>query len=79
MQVRFAGANRQSPACFDPSVPGLSVGCQSRQTLLFQPEIVMAHSECLVINRLLKVSIFFRYFTKHFQSYKPQLLTGNIG
>ena len=22
MQVRFAGANRQSPACFDPSAVG---------------------------------------------------------
>ena len=34
-------------------LPGLSVGCQTRQTLLFSPGIVMAHTECLVINRTL--------------------------
>ena len=56
-------------------LPCLSVGYQTLQTLLFSPEIVMAYTECLVINRTCR---FFSYFTKHISSDKPRLLTGNI-
>ena len=46
-------AKTLTPTQVTIGLPGLSVGCQTRQTLLFSPEIVMAHTECLVIKKTL--------------------------
>ena len=64
-------ASKLTPTQVTIGLPCLSVGCQTRQTLLFSPEIVMAHTECLVINRTCR---FFSYFTKRISSDKPRLV-----
>ena len=66
-------ATKLTPMQVTIGLPGVSVGCLIRQTLLFSPEIVMAHTEYLVINRTLSFD-FLSYFTKHISSDKPRLL-----
>ena len=61
-------ASKLTPTQVTIGLPCLSVGCQTRQTLFIFTEIVMAHTECLVINRTCR---FFSYFTKHISSDKP--------
>ena len=46
------------------------------QTPNLDPEIVMAYSECLVMNRALSF-YFFMYFTRYISGYKAWLLAGN--